>query len=37
VREEMGVTESMLRLSVGLEDPADVIDDLDRALSAVGL
>lgn len=37
VREEMGVTESMLRLSVGLEDPADVIDDLDQALSAVGL
>ncbi len=37
VREEMGVAESMLRLSVGLEDPADVIDDLDRALSAVGL
>ncbi|WP_184066747.1 O-succinylhomoserine sulfhydrylase [Sphingosinicella soli] len=37
VREEMGVAESMLRLSVGLEDPADVIDDLDRALCAVGL
>lgn len=37
VREDMGVTESMLRLSVGLEDPADVIDDLDRALRAAGL
>jgi O-succinylhomoserine sulfhydrylase len=36
-REEMGVTEGMLRLNVGLEDPADVIDDLDRALHAVGL
>jgi O-succinylhomoserine sulfhydrylase len=37
VREEMGVTEGMLRLNVGLEDPLDVIDDLDRALKAAGL
>ena len=37
VREEMGVEEGMLRLNVGLEDPLDVIDDLDRALKAVGL
>ncbi len=37
VRLEMGVTEGMLRLSVGLEDPADLIDDLDGALRAVGL
>lgn len=37
VRETMGVTEGMLRLSVGLEDPADVIDDLDRALTMAGL
>ncbi|MFC3713508.1 O-succinylhomoserine sulfhydrylase [Sphingoaurantiacus capsulatus] len=36
-REEMGITEGMLRLSVGLEDPADLIDDLDQALRAVGL
>ena len=36
-REEMGVTEGMLRLNVGLEDPADLIEDLDRALTAVGL
>jgi len=36
-REEMGVTEGMLRLNVGLEDPDDVIEDLDRALTAVGL
>jgi O-succinylhomoserine sulfhydrylase len=33
----MGVTEGMLRLNVGLEDPQDVIDDLDQALTAVGL
>ena len=36
-RLEMGVTEGLLRLNVGLEDPADVIDDLDHALRAVGL
>lgn len=36
-REEMGVTEGMLRLNVGLEDPDDVIEDLDQALKAVGL
>jgi O-succinylhomoserine sulfhydrylase len=36
-REAMGVTEGMLRLNVGLEDPQDVIDDLDQALRAVGL
>ncbi len=36
-REEMGITEGMLRLSVGLEDAADVIDDLDAALTSIGL
>jgi O-succinylhomoserine sulfhydrylase len=36
-RLEMGITEGMLRLSVGLEDPRDLIDDLDQALTAVGL
>jgi O-succinylhomoserine sulfhydrylase len=36
-RLEMGVTEGMLRLNVGLEDPEDVIEDLDGALRAVGL
>ena len=36
-REAMGVGEGMLRLSVGLEDPQDVIDDLDQALTKVGL
>jgi len=29
---EAGVTRGMLRLSVGLEDPEDVIADLDQAL-----
>ncbi len=37
VREAMGITEGMLRLNVGLEDPADLIEDLDRALASVGL
>lgn len=36
-RLEMGVTEGMLRLNVGLEDPADLIEDLDQALRAAGL
>ena len=37
VQAQMGITEGMLRLSVGLEDPRDVIDDLDRALAGAGL
>lgn len=37
VREEMGITEGMLRLSIGLEDPADLIDDLARAMKAAGV
>ena len=37
VRLDMGITEGMLQLSVGLEDPQDVIEDFDRALAVVGL
>jgi O-acetylhomoserine/O-acetylserine sulfhydrylase-like pyridoxal-dependent enzyme len=37
VRANMGVTEGMLRISVGLEDPRDVIEDLDQALRQAGL
>jgi O-succinylhomoserine sulfhydrylase len=36
-RRAMGITEGLVRLSVGLEDPADLTDDLDQALGAVGL
>lgn len=36
-REAMGISEGMLRLNVGLEDPEDVIEDLDRALTKAGL
>lgn len=34
MRAEIGITEGMVRLSVGLEDPADLIDDIERALKA---
>jgi O-succinylhomoserine sulfhydrylase len=37
VRAEMGITEGMLRLSIGLEDPDDLIDDLGQALTRAGL
>jgi cystathionine beta-lyase/cystathionine gamma-synthase len=33
----MGVEDGMLRLNVGLEDPQDLIEDIDQALRAVGL
>jgi len=36
-RLEMGITEGMLRLSVGLEDVRDIIADLDQALTGIGL
>ena len=32
-RATMGVTEGMLRISVGLEDPQDLMDDLAQALA----
>ncbi|MEZ5278948.1 MAG: O-succinylhomoserine sulfhydrylase [Acidimicrobiales bacterium] len=34
LRAQIGITEGMVRLSVGLEDPADLIDDIERALKA---
>jgi cystathionine gamma-lyase len=36
VRRANGLTDGLIRLSVGLEDADDLIQDLDRALSAVG-
>jgi O-succinylhomoserine sulfhydrylase len=36
-REEMGVTEGLLRINVGLEDIEDLTEDIDRALAAAGL
>jgi O-succinylhomoserine sulfhydrylase len=34
-RAALGVTEGMVRLSVGLEDPADLCEDLEQALARV--
>jgi O-succinylhomoserine sulfhydrylase len=36
-RAEMGVDEGMIRINIGLEDPLDLIEDLDQALTKVGL
>jgi O-succinylhomoserine sulfhydrylase len=36
-RAEMGVTEGLLRINIGLEDPQDLIEDIDQALTASGL
>ncbi|PZU17338.1 MAG: O-succinylhomoserine sulfhydrylase [Citromicrobium sp.] len=37
VREDMGVVEGMVRINIGLEDVADLVEDFDRALSAAGV
>jgi len=34
VRASMGITDGIVRISVGLEDPADLIDDIGRALQS---
>ncbi|WP_188237139.1 trans-sulfuration enzyme family protein [Sphingopyxis sp. LK2115] len=36
-RADMGVVEGMLRINIGLEDPRDIIADLDQALTQAGL
>jgi len=36
-RADMGVSEGLLRINVGLEDIADLTEDMDRALGAAGL
>lgn len=33
-RRRVGITDGLIRLSVGLEEPSDIIDDLDRALKS---
>lgn len=35
VREEVGITDGMLRFSVGLEDTQDLIDDFEQALASL--
>lgn len=32
-REKLEITDNLVRLSVGLEDPEDLIDDLNQALN----
>ena len=34
-REALGVTDSLVRLSVGVEDVRDLIDDLESALDMI--
>ncbi len=34
MREAMGLTDGLVRLSVGIEDPDDLVQDLDQALAA---
>jgi len=34
-RARLGITDGVIRLSVGLEDPADLIEDLARGLAAI--
>ena len=34
VRAELGITDGLIRLSVGIEDPADLLADLEQALGA---
>ena len=34
-RERIGITEGLVRISVGIEDIADILADLDRALAAI--
>ncbi|MGB3795119.1 MAG: aminotransferase class I/II-fold pyridoxal phosphate-dependent enzyme [Alteraurantiacibacter sp.] len=36
-RAAAGIGDGMLRINIGLEDPLDLIDDLDRALDRVGI
>ena len=37
IRERTGISDGLVRLSVGLENPADIIADLDSALAAIPL
>ena len=34
-RAQLGISDGVVRISVGLEDPQDLIEDLDRALAQV--
>src|SRR3989442_358857 len=34
-RKRLGITDGFLRISVGIEDPSDILADIDRALDRV--
>jgi len=34
-RQAAGISDSLVRLSVGIEDPSDIIADLDQALQSL--
>jgi len=34
-RKEIGLTDGMVRISVGIEDAQDIVDDLDEALKEI--
>jgi cystathionine beta-lyase/cystathionine gamma-synthase len=34
-RKAIGITDGMVRISVGIEDVDDILDDLDSALNAI--
>ena len=34
-RAELGITDGILRLSIGLEDPQDLLEDIEKALQAI--
>jgi cystathionine gamma-lyase len=33
IREKLGIGDGLIRLSVGVEDPQDLLEDLEQALS----
>ena len=35
-RQALGITDGLVRLSVGIEDVSDLLGDLDQALAAIG-
>ena len=35
VRRKIGITDGMVRISVGIEDVDDILGDLDQALAAI--
>ena len=35
IREELGISDSLIRLSVGIEDAKDLVSALDKALNLI--